>query len=137
QSDVCGPNSPPERQEYGSNNSSLIKDNQINTNITVPYGFQKHDRPSMSEYILFIWVTTLLCEEIRQFFSLEAKSIRNAMVAYFEVFWNQLDVIAIILFYVGFILRFLPYTECFCAARIVFSVDITMWFIRSLDLFAA
>ncbi|CAF1487785.1 unnamed protein product, partial [Rotaria sordida] len=137
QSDVCGPNSPPERQEYGSNNSPLIKDNQINTNITIPYGFQKHDRPSISEYILFIWVTTLLCEEIRQFFSLEAKSIRNAVVAYFEVFWNQLDVLAIILFYVGFILRFLPYTECFCAARIVFSVDITMWFIRSLDLFAA
>ncbi|CAF1319031.1 unnamed protein product [Rotaria sordida] len=137
QSDVCGPNSPPERQEDGSNNSSLIKDNEINTNITVPYGFQKHDRPSTSEYILFIWVTTLLCEEIRQFFSLEAKSIRNAVVAYFEVFWNKLDVLAIILFYVGFILRFLPYTECFCAARIVFSVDITIWFIRSLDLFAA
>ncbi|CAF3029659.1 unnamed protein product [Rotaria sp. Silwood2] len=41
------------------------------------------------------------------------------------------------LFYVGFIFRFVPFTECFCAARIALSVDLSLWFIRSLDIFAA
>jgi hypothetical protein len=68
---------------------------------------------------------------------LEAKSTRNAIVAYFEVFWNVLDVVAIILFYIGFGLRFAPVAECFCAARIILSIDLTIWFMRSLDIFAA
>jgi hypothetical protein len=38
---------------------------------------------------------------------------------------------------VGFALRFLPSSECYCAARIVLSVDLTIWFMRSLDIFAA
>jgi len=52
-------------------------------------------------------------------------------------YWNQLDVLAIILFFVGFILRFLPSSECFCAARLIFSIDLTIWFIRSMAIFAA
>ena len=63
--------------------------------------------------------------------------MRNAISAYFQVFWNKLDVLAIALFIVGFTLRFIPATECFCAARIVLSVDLTIWFMRSLDIFAA
>ena len=59
------------------------------------------------------------------------------MAAYIQVFWNKLDVIALILFAVGFTLRFIPSPECFCAARIVLSIDLTIWFIRSMDLFAA
>jgi hypothetical protein len=31
----------------------------------------------------------------------------------------------------------MPTSECFCAARIVLSVDLTIWFMRSLDIFAA
>jgi transient receptor potential cation channel subfamily M protein 2 len=31
----------------------------------------------------------------------------------------------------------MPSSECYCAARIVFSVDLSIWFIRSLDIFAA
>lgn len=58
-------------------------------------------------------------------------------MAYFKSFWNQLDVLAIILFFVGFTLRFFPTSECFCAARIVLSFDLAIWFIRSLDMFTA
>lgn len=63
--------------------------------------------------------------------------MKNAIVAYFQVFWNKLDVLAILLFFVGFILRFIPTSRCFCAARIVMSVDLSIWFMRSLDIFAA
>ncbi|CAF3537706.1 unnamed protein product [Rotaria sp. Silwood1] len=71
------------------------------------------------------------------FMEKEAQTIRNKIASYFAIFWNQLDILAIILFYVGFGLRFLPTAQCFCAARIILSVDLTIWFMRSLDLFAA
>ena len=35
-------------------------------NVSKPYGYQQHNRPSSSEYLLAIWVFTLLCEEVRQ-----------------------------------------------------------------------
>ncbi|CAF0789998.1 unnamed protein product [Adineta ricciae] len=131
QSDVCAPANEPERIFSQSSN-------QPNASVNTPTNeLHKRDRPAISELILAGWIFTLLCEEIRQFFSTEAKTIRNAITAYFQTFWNQLDVIAIFLFYVAFALRFLPGSECFCAARIVLSVDLTLWFIRSLDIFAA
>ena len=68
---------------------------------------------------------------------MEARSLGRAFIVYFDVFWNKLDAIALILFYIGFTLRFLPYGQCFCAARIILAMDLTVWFIRSLDLFAA
>lgn len=72
-----------------------------------------------------------------KFFSGEAQSTHKKIAAYFNSFWNQLDVVAIGLFYVGFGLRFFPGAEMFCAARIVFSVDLTFWFMRTLNIFAA
>ncbi len=53
------------------------------------------------------------------------------------MFWNQLDLLAILLFYVGFILRFIPATDCFCAARIILSLDLALWYVRTLDIFTA
>ncbi|CAF0727257.1 unnamed protein product [Adineta ricciae] len=116
-------------QMAGSRNNSSRK--------SIPYGFQQRSRPADSEILLAIWVMTLLFEEIRQLFSTEAQSKRNAITAYFKIFWNKLDVLAIVLFFIGFTLRFVPISECFCAARIVLSVDLTIWFMRSLDIFAA
>ncbi|CAF4756547.1 unnamed protein product, partial [Rotaria sp. Silwood1] len=135
QSDICRPTIDSEKQD--DDKSSSIKNSKPTTNITIPYGLQKRNQPAIQEYILLIWVTTLLCEEIRQLCSLEAQTTRNAIVNYFKGFWNELDVLAIILFYVGFILRCLPATECFCAARIVWSIDLSIWYIRSLEIFAA
>ncbi|CAF4774778.1 unnamed protein product, partial [Rotaria sp. Silwood2] len=58
-------------------------------------------------------------------------------MTYWKTFWNKLDVLSIILFFVGFILRFIPVAECFCAAHIALSIDVSLWFIRSLDMFAS
>jgi hypothetical protein len=56
---------------------------------------------------------------------------------YFGVFWNILDALAIALFYIGFALRFSSIAECFCLARIFLSVDLAIWFLRLLNIFAA
>jgi hypothetical protein len=56
---------------------------------------------------------------------------------YFAMFWNKLDALAIILFFIGCILRFLPISQCFCGARIILAVDLSFWYIRTLDIFSA
>ncbi|CAF1214924.1 unnamed protein product [Rotaria sordida] len=48
-----------------------------------------------------MWVITLVCEELRQLFVIRAPSARNAVAIYFKSYWNKLDVVAIILFFVG------------------------------------
>lgn len=59
------------------------------------------------------------------------------LIVYFEVYWNRLDVLAILLFFVGLLLRCLPSADCYCAARVVLAVDLSIWFLRSMNMFAA
>ncbi|CAF4459760.1 unnamed protein product, partial [Rotaria sp. Silwood2] len=145
QEDKCG-SSQDSKAVKGSvtgndNNPSIIyhtsSDNQYNISKSKPYGFQRRNKPSDIEILLAIWVFTLVCEEIRQLWSIQSQSKRNPIMTYLKTFWNKLDVLSIILFFVGFILRFIPVAECFCAARIALSIDLSLWFIRSLDMFAS
>lgn len=69
--------------------------------------------------------------------STELQSMYGKMVVYFSVFWNKLDVLGISLFLIAFVLRFWPTNQCFCAARIILAVDLSLWYIRILDIFAA
>ncbi|CAF1365162.1 unnamed protein product, partial [Rotaria sordida] len=108
-----------------------------NVSKSVAYGLQPHKTPSSTEIILVIWVITLVCEEFRQLFAIQTPSTQNAFTIYFKSYWNQLDVVAIILFFVAIVLRYLPISECFCAARIILSFDLSVWFIRTLEMFTA
>ncbi|CAF4257327.1 unnamed protein product, partial [Rotaria sordida] len=67
----------------------------------------------------------------------KASSARNAVTIYFKSYWNKLDVVAIILFFVGIVFRYISISECFCAGQIVISFDLSIWFIRTLDMFTA
>ncbi|CAF4810915.1 unnamed protein product, partial [Rotaria sp. Silwood1] len=143
--DVCGPSADSvHRKDPTTDNddneplqSYTSTKHSYNVTKSVSYGFQRHKHQSITEIILVIWVFTLVCEEIRQLVAIEAQSTRNAVIAYFKTFWNRLDVLAIILFIIGITLRYLPTSECFCAARIILSFDLSLWFIRTLDMFAA
>ncbi|CAF3833359.1 unnamed protein product, partial [Rotaria sp. Silwood1] len=116
--------------------------NQTKTNLTInensssKFGLEQHNRPTTSEIILVLWMFTLFCEEIRQVLSMEVQSISGKLAAYFSIFWNKLDLIAIVLFFIAFILRLLPMSECFCSARIILAIDLSMWYIRTLDIFS-
>jgi transient receptor potential cation channel subfamily M protein 2 len=68
---------------------------------------------------------------------MEVQSISGKILSYFAVFWNKLDALAIFLFFVALILRFLPVNHCFCAARIILAIDLSIWYIRTLDIFSA
>jgi len=63
--------------------------------------------------------------------------MHGKFVTYFSIIWNKLDVFGILLFFIAIILRYLPVNQCFCAARIILAVDLSLWYIRILDIFAA
>jgi hypothetical protein len=42
----------------------MLIGNKVNQSAS--YGFERHARPSVAEFILVVWVFTLLCEEVRQ-----------------------------------------------------------------------
>jgi transient receptor potential cation channel subfamily M protein 2 len=58
-------------------------------------------------------------------------------MGYLSIFWNKLDVLSLILFFIAIILRFIPSSDCFCGARILLAIDLSIWFIRTLDIFSA
>ncbi|CAF4317460.1 unnamed protein product, partial [Adineta steineri] len=109
----------------------------VTQNPSVEYGFQWHHRPRTTELILIIWMFTLFCEEIRQIIAMEVQSVYGKLVAYFSIIWNKLDVLAISLFFIAFVLRLLPINQCFCGARVLLALDLSIWYIRTLDMFSA
>ncbi|CAF1628691.1 unnamed protein product [Didymodactylos carnosus] len=68
---------------------------------------------------------------------MESRTIRGRIISYISVIWNKIDVLALLLFLIGFILRLIPVEGCFCAARIILSIDLSIWYMRTLDIFAA
>ncbi|CAF3921870.1 unnamed protein product, partial [Rotaria sp. Silwood1] len=137
QSDRCFSN----EEEHNSEKKSISNLTNINMTINVnsssKSNLQSHYGPSTSELILVLWVFTLFCEEIRQIRANKVHSLYKKIKVYLSIFWNKLDTLAIILFILGCILRFLPINQCFCFARIVLAIDLCIWYIRTLDIFSA
>ncbi|CAF3995725.1 unnamed protein product [Rotaria sordida] len=138
QSDRCFLNEEEHNNSETKSISNLTNINMtINVNSSSKSNLQSHYGPSASELILILWVFTLFCEEIRQIRANKAQSLYKKIKKYFSIFWNKLDALAIILFILGCILRFLPINQCFCFARIVLAIDLCLWYIRTLDIFSA
>ena len=74
QTDVCAPTIDAiERRRRVTNmaNDESASDPTLSSDYNqstkrVEYGFQRHNRPAVTEIILMVWVFTLVCEEIRQ-----------------------------------------------------------------------
>ncbi|XP_067687429.1 transient receptor potential cation channel subfamily M member-like 2 [Haliotis asinina] len=88
------------------------------------------------EGILIFWVFTIMVEECRQIVANNATSIKSKLYSYFTDSWNILDIITIVLFTTGMILRFIPNDECFNAARVVLSINLISFFFRILHIFS-
>ncbi|XP_052238328.1 transient receptor potential cation channel subfamily M member 1-like isoform X3 [Dreissena polymorpha] len=81
--------------------------------------FDLGDTVTTTQYVLLAWVVTMLLEEIRQM----ARSHRQ----YFTNGWNVLDIITIVLFSIGFGLRF---TDMLNAARVLLAIDFVAFVLR-------
>uniref|UniRef100_A0A674A7J9 Transient receptor potential cation channel, subfamily M, member 4a n=1 Tax=Salmo trutta TaxID=8032 RepID=A0A674A7J9_SALTR len=90
--------------------------------------------PSTLEFVLYFWVFTLVCEEIRQTFFRGSTTLYQRMKLYIEDMWNKCDITAISLFALGMCCRMFPWSYEF--GRAVLAVDYMVFTLRLIHIFA-
>ncbi|XP_063047033.1 transient receptor potential cation channel subfamily M member 4a [Engraulis encrasicolus] len=90
--------------------------------------------PTPAEFVLYFWVFTLVCEEIRQSIVEGSTTILQRMNLYIQDIWNKCDLTAILMFSVGLVCRMFPYTYRF--GRAVMCVDYMVFTMRLIHIFA-
>ncbi|XP_041056739.1 transient receptor potential cation channel subfamily M member 2 isoform X2 [Carcharodon carcharias] len=91
-------------------------------------------QPSGREYFLYFWLSTLVCEEIRQlFYDPGGFGFRRKALLYISSTWNRMDVAAILIFVVGLICRYFPTT--FYQGRIILCLDFIIYCVRVMHIF--
>uniref|UniRef100_A0A8C0IWN7 Transient receptor potential cation channel subfamily M member 6 n=1 Tax=Chelonoidis abingdonii TaxID=106734 RepID=A0A8C0IWN7_CHEAB len=92
-------------------------------------------RPSMQEWLVIIYIFTTAIEKVREIFISEPEKFSQKVKVWIYEYWNFTDSIAIILFVIGFGLRWVdPPVQT--AGRLIYCLDIIFWYARLLDFFA-
>ncbi|CAF0872323.1 unnamed protein product [Rotaria sordida] len=98
----------------------------------------------ITEIILHLCIWGLIIEEIVQFqkhYSHNKKndnSLQTILSSYFlDDAWNTLDAIAIFVYLIGFFTRFIVIEAAFIVSKIFMCIDLCLWYVRILHLFAA
>ncbi|XP_075140952.1 transient receptor potential cation channel subfamily M member 2 [Leptodactylus fuscus] len=90
--------------------------------------------PSWREHVIYFWLFSLVCEEIRQvFYDPDGFGLLKQASLYINDFWNKLDVCAILIFIGGLICRLIPAT--FYPGRIILSLDFVIFCLRLMHIF--
>ncbi|XP_071887394.1 transient receptor potential cation channel subfamily M member 3 isoform X2 [Anas platyrhynchos] len=95
----------------------------------------KMDRwPSTQEWIVISYIFTLGIEKMREILMSEPGKLLQKVKVWLQEYWNVTDLIAILLFSVGMVLRLqdLPLRS---DGRVIYCVNIIYWYIRLLDIF--
>ncbi|CAF1449983.1 unnamed protein product [Adineta steineri] len=87
-----------------------------------------------TEILTIILVFIMLIEEIHYFFSLDSITLSGKFKSYFRDLFKIMTLIGFILFFIGLILRFTHADDEneFVAARVVWAIDVELWWLRSL-----
>ncbi|XP_036366346.1 transient receptor potential cation channel subfamily M member-like 2 isoform X3 [Octopus sinensis] len=88
---------------------------------------------SVLEWLLLVWVIGIFTEEVHQMLTKSSPSLWIKLVNYISDIWNIVDVITIILFIIGIILRHLHYSD---TARVVLSLNLISFYFRVLHMFS-
>ncbi|NWS69098.1 TRPM6 protein, partial [Crotophaga sulcirostris] len=92
-------------------------------------------RPTVQEWLVIIYIFSTAIEKVREVFISEPGKFRQKVKVWIYEYWNFTDSIAIILFMMGFGLRWCnPPVQT--AGRLLYCLDIIFWYARLLDLFA-
>uniref|UniRef100_A0A3B4X489 Transient receptor potential cation channel, subfamily M, member 2 n=1 Tax=Seriola lalandi dorsalis TaxID=1841481 RepID=A0A3B4X489_SERLL len=81
--------------------------------------------PSAGELLLYIWLISLVCEEVRQ--------VRYINMMYINDLWNILDVLSILLFIIG--LAFRLTSKLFYAGKVLLCIDFVVFCLRLMAIF--
>ncbi|CAF4055197.1 unnamed protein product, partial [Adineta steineri] len=87
-----------------------------------------------TEILTIILVSTMLIEEIHYFVSQDSITLSGKFECYFRDLFKIMTLIGFILFYTGLILRFTHADDEseFVAARVIWAIDVELWWLRSL-----
>ncbi|KAK7152376.1 hypothetical protein R3I94_008641 [Phoxinus phoxinus] len=91
--------------------------------------------PSPQEWVVILYIFTLAVEKIREMFMSEGGKISQKIKVWFTDYFNISDFLAILMFFVGFGLRFGD-SSVSIAGRIVYCLNIIFWYVRLLDILA-
>ncbi|XP_044073631.1 transient receptor potential cation channel subfamily M member 2 isoform X1 [Siniperca chuatsi] len=90
--------------------------------------------PSAGEVLLYIWLLSLVCEEVRQLLhDPDGFGFRKKAKKYINDLWNILDVLSTLLFIVGLACRLT--TELFYAGKIFLCIDFVVFCLRLMAIF--
>uniref|UniRef100_A0AAV2J7U6 Ion transport domain-containing protein n=1 Tax=Knipowitschia caucasica TaxID=637954 RepID=A0AAV2J7U6_KNICA len=90
--------------------------------------------PSGLEILLYVWLFSLVCEELRQLTSdSDGFGFRKKAQIYINDLWNILDVLSIILFIVGLVFRLTA--GLFYAGKILLCIDFIVFCLRLMAIF--
>ncbi|XP_054850882.1 transient receptor potential cation channel subfamily M member 4 [Eublepharis macularius] len=90
--------------------------------------------PSTTEIALYIWVFTLVCEEVRQGCFVGSQPLVQKVRRYLQDTWNQFDITALLLFMLGLACRLFP--ESFESGRTILCLDFMVFTLRLIHIFA-
>ncbi|XP_019406603.1 PREDICTED: transient receptor potential cation channel subfamily M member 4 isoform X1 [Crocodylus porosus] len=90
--------------------------------------------PHGPEVLLYLWVFSLLCEELRQGCFAGHQPLPQRICAYLNDSWNQLDLTALLLFLMGAICRMSSWT--YESGRTVLCLDFMVFTLRLIHIFA-
>ncbi|XP_041464047.1 transient receptor potential cation channel subfamily M member 3-like isoform X2 [Lytechinus variegatus] len=94
--------------------------------------FRMEAMPSFFEWIVILYIITTGMEHVRELMLAEPTKLAHKFRVFYSVFWNVHDVIAIVTFMTGFILRMVPSTHL--SGRVVYCVVIVLWYLRFLEI---
>uniref|UniRef100_A0A8C9W7Y0 Transient receptor potential cation channel, subfamily M, member 2 n=1 Tax=Scleropages formosus TaxID=113540 RepID=A0A8C9W7Y0_SCLFO len=90
--------------------------------------------PSWKEMLLYIWLISLVCEEVRQLFDdPDGFGFRRKAKIYINDLWNILDVLSILLFIAGFSCRLT--TVVFYTGKVILCIDFIVFSLRLMAIF--
>ncbi|XP_041934390.1 transient receptor potential cation channel subfamily M member 2-like [Alosa sapidissima] len=90
--------------------------------------------PSWREWLLYVWVTSLVFEEVRQLFDdPDGFGFRKNARMYMNDRWNILDMASILLFIAGLACRWI--SSAFYAGKVIFCIDFIIFSLRLMAIF--
>ncbi|KAK3579276.1 hypothetical protein CHS0354_033354 [Potamilus streckersoni] len=97
---------------------------------------QLENNLSVEERILIVWVVAIFIQEIRQVVTTESTTLKTKLQSYITDGWNILDIVTILLFVIGMVLKGVENPQTLEAARVVLGVNLLTFFMRLLHIFS-
>ncbi|XP_027006707.2 transient receptor potential cation channel subfamily M member 2 [Tachysurus fulvidraco] len=92
--------------------------------------------PSWKELLLYVWLTSLMFEEIRQlFYDFDGFTFWKKLKMYIKDTWNILDMLSILLFITGLACRLQASSTVFYVGKIILCIDFIIFSLRLMAIF--